>query len=284
MIALPVLDAHDPPVRVDGAARPGLLPAPLLPRRGRARSASPTPRVFAGRQLHAALEADEDGEAVSLELTSPALGLTGKVDCLRRRDGSLPPLRAQARPAAPARRQHRPTPGPPIACRSSPTPSCSKRPSASPSPRAASATTPPTSPSACPSTTPPAPTCTQAIADARRLRAVRRAAAHRRQRTALRALLAGPGLPARGGPPGARARARPRPPLPARPRRRHPARRRPGRPGRLQRRQPGRPAARPAGDQAPHPRRRDACCCTASPRSPPRRCASASSTASASTG
>jgi CRISPR-associated protein Cas1 len=45
-------------------------------------------RVYAGRELHAALAADEDGEAVSLELTSDRLGLTGKVDCLRRRDGS----------------------------------------------------------------------------------------------------------------------------------------------------------------------------------------------------
>jgi CRISPR-associated protein Cas1 len=44
--------------------------------------------VFAGRQLHAALEADEDGESVSVELTSAHLGLTGKIDCLRRRDGS----------------------------------------------------------------------------------------------------------------------------------------------------------------------------------------------------
>jgi CRISPR-associated protein Cas1 len=47
--------------------------------------------VFAGRHLHAALEADEDGEAVNVELTSAALGITGKVDCLRRRDGSYLP-------------------------------------------------------------------------------------------------------------------------------------------------------------------------------------------------
>ena len=47
--------------------------------------------VFAGRQLHAALEADEDGEAVNLELASSTLGLVGKVDCLRRRDGSYLP-------------------------------------------------------------------------------------------------------------------------------------------------------------------------------------------------
>jgi CRISPR-associated protein Cas1 len=48
-------------------------------------------RVYAGRELHAGLEAGEDGELASLELTSPAFGLTGKVDCVRRRDGSYLP-------------------------------------------------------------------------------------------------------------------------------------------------------------------------------------------------
>src|SRR5579864_5433291 len=48
-------------------------------------------RVYAGRELHASLEADDDGEWTSLELTSDKLGLTGKVDCLRRRDGSYLP-------------------------------------------------------------------------------------------------------------------------------------------------------------------------------------------------
>jgi CRISPR-associated protein Cas1 len=47
--------------------------------------------VFAGRELHAGLEDEEEGEWTSLELTSPTLGLTGKVDCLRRRDGSYLP-------------------------------------------------------------------------------------------------------------------------------------------------------------------------------------------------
>ncbi len=55
------------------------------------RSASPTPRVYAGRELHASLEADEDGEHTQLELADPVLGLVGKVDALRRRDGSLLP-------------------------------------------------------------------------------------------------------------------------------------------------------------------------------------------------
>jgi CRISPR-associated protein Cas1 len=45
-------------------------------------------RVFAGRELHAGLEAAEEGDWASLELSSDKLGLTGKVDCLRKRDGS----------------------------------------------------------------------------------------------------------------------------------------------------------------------------------------------------
>lgn len=48
-------------------------------------------RVYAGRELHASLAADEDGERTQLELTDPALGLTGKVDAIRRLDGSLIP-------------------------------------------------------------------------------------------------------------------------------------------------------------------------------------------------
>src|SRR3954469_19962193 len=48
-------------------------------------------RVYAGRELHASLEADEDGERTQLDLADPALGLIGKVDAIRRRDGSLLP-------------------------------------------------------------------------------------------------------------------------------------------------------------------------------------------------
>ncbi len=48
-------------------------------------------RVYAGRELHASLEADEDGESTQLELADPGLGLVGKVDALRRRDGSFLP-------------------------------------------------------------------------------------------------------------------------------------------------------------------------------------------------
>jgi CRISPR-associated protein Cas1 len=45
--------------------------------------------VFAGRTLHEELKQDEQdsGEWTSMELSSFRLGLTGKVDCLRRRDG-----------------------------------------------------------------------------------------------------------------------------------------------------------------------------------------------------
>ena len=46
--------------------------------------------VYAGRRLHEELTADE-GETVSLVLESETLGICGKVDCLRRRDGQLIP-------------------------------------------------------------------------------------------------------------------------------------------------------------------------------------------------
>src|SRR3954452_13193860 len=48
-------------------------------------------RVYAGRELHASLAADEDGERTQLELADPAMGLVGKVDAIRRRDGALVP-------------------------------------------------------------------------------------------------------------------------------------------------------------------------------------------------
>src|SRR5262245_61585371 len=48
-------------------------------------------RVYAGRELHASLEAGEEGEGTQLELADSGLGLVGKVDALRRRDGSLLP-------------------------------------------------------------------------------------------------------------------------------------------------------------------------------------------------
>lgn len=50
-------------------------------------------RVYAGRALHAArARAEEDaGEWTSVELAGEALGLVGKADCLKRRDGALIP-------------------------------------------------------------------------------------------------------------------------------------------------------------------------------------------------
>src|ERR1700731_4788816 len=90
MTSLPLLDPHAPPVRV--MALPALPYCPrlfYLEEVEEIRVADAA--VFAGRQLHAALEADEDGEAVNIELASSALSLVGKVDCLRRRDGSYLP-------------------------------------------------------------------------------------------------------------------------------------------------------------------------------------------------
>ena len=51
--------------------------------------------VYAGRRLHVELERDEEGEWHTLELQSEQLGLRGRVDCLRRRDGSLIPYEAK---------------------------------------------------------------------------------------------------------------------------------------------------------------------------------------------
>jgi CRISPR-associated protein Cas1 len=47
--------------------------------------------VFAGRRLHVELEREDEGEWQQIELQSERLGLRGKVDCLRRRDGSVIP-------------------------------------------------------------------------------------------------------------------------------------------------------------------------------------------------
>lgn len=99
MLPLPVLDSHRPPVRVMA------LHALAYCRRlfyleevEQIRVADD--RVYAGRQLHAALEADEDGESTRIELTSESVGLTGIVDCLRRRDGSyLPYEHKRGKPA-----------------------------------------------------------------------------------------------------------------------------------------------------------------------------------------
>src|SRR5436305_5744603 len=90
MVPLPLLDAHEPPVRVMALHALAYCPRLFyLEEVEEIRVADAA--VYAGRQLHAALEVDEEGEAASVELTSAGLGLTGKVDCLRRRDGSYVP-------------------------------------------------------------------------------------------------------------------------------------------------------------------------------------------------
>lgn len=105
MIELPVLDTHAPMLRVESLHALAYCPR-LFYFQEVERIDVPHDRVFAGRQLHAALEADEDGEAINLELTSATLGLSGKVDCLRRRDGSyLPYEHKRGQPARPERGQ-----------------------------------------------------------------------------------------------------------------------------------------------------------------------------------
>jgi CRISPR-associated protein Cas1 len=101
MIPLPVVNTDEPPVRVMALHALAYCPRLFyLEEVEEIRVADD--RVYAGRQLHAALEADEDGEQVSLELSSPTLGLFGKVDCLRRRDGSyLPYEHKRGKPARP---------------------------------------------------------------------------------------------------------------------------------------------------------------------------------------
>lgn len=51
----------------------------------------PNERVYAGRELHESLAAEEGESWDTLELSSPSLGLFGKVDCLKRRDGQMTP-------------------------------------------------------------------------------------------------------------------------------------------------------------------------------------------------
>jgi len=90
MIPLPLADTHAPPLRVMALHALGYCQRLFyLEEVEEVRVADA--RVFAGRELHASLEADEEGEQMSLELSSDKLGIFGKVDCLRRRDGSYLP-------------------------------------------------------------------------------------------------------------------------------------------------------------------------------------------------
>jgi CRISPR-associated protein Cas1 len=89
MIPLPLLDTHTQPVRVMALHALAYCPRLFyLEEVEEIRVADD--RVYAGRELHAALT-DEDGEFSTLELNSDKLGLLGKVDCLKRRDGNYIP-------------------------------------------------------------------------------------------------------------------------------------------------------------------------------------------------
>ncbi len=90
MIALPIFTTHELALRVESLHAFAYCRR-LFYLQEAERNSTPDERVFAGRQLHAALEADEDGESVSVDLSSQSLGLYGKVDCLKRRDGSYLP-------------------------------------------------------------------------------------------------------------------------------------------------------------------------------------------------
>jgi CRISPR-associated protein Cas1 len=101
VISLPVAEPAEPPLRVMALHALGYCHRLFyLEEVEEIRVADA--RVYAGRELHAALAADEDGEAVDLDLQSDVLGLRGRVDCLRRRDGSLLPY--EHKRGQPARR------------------------------------------------------------------------------------------------------------------------------------------------------------------------------------
>jgi CRISPR-associated protein Cas1 len=87
---LPVPDSHAPMLRVESLHALAYCPR-LFYLQEVERIEVPNDRIYAGRELHTSLEADEEGEQTQLELADPELGLIGKVDAIRRRDGSLLP-------------------------------------------------------------------------------------------------------------------------------------------------------------------------------------------------
>ena len=90
MFPLPVIEPHEPPLRVYSLH--ALVYCERLFYFQEVENIQvPNEYVYAGRQLHAELAADEDSEFVQIELVSQTLGLIGKVDCLRRRDGTYIP-------------------------------------------------------------------------------------------------------------------------------------------------------------------------------------------------
>src|SRR5437762_14335771 len=88
MTSLPVLDSHVPAIRIMALHALAYCERLFyLEEVEELRVADD--RVYAGRRLHENLE--EEGELVSVVLESDALGLTGKVDAIRKRDGQLIP-------------------------------------------------------------------------------------------------------------------------------------------------------------------------------------------------
>jgi len=90
MIALPFIDSDQPLMRAEALHALAYCPR-LFYMQEVERLSAPDDRVFAGRQLHAAIDAEDEGEAATFEFTSETWGLTGKVDALKRRDGSVIP-------------------------------------------------------------------------------------------------------------------------------------------------------------------------------------------------
>src|SRR5437870_309744 len=89
--------------------------------------------VYAGRTLHVEIAREEEGEWHSLNLESESLGLRGRIDCLRRRDGSIIPYEHKRGRAARTRDEQQP----PTSAHASASPASSKfgSPSAWPSDR-----------------------------------------------------------------------------------------------------------------------------------------------------
>ena len=85
-----IISTQDPPLRVISLHDLGYCPRLFYLTEVEGLQA-PNAAIYAGRELHASLAADEDGERTQLELADPTLGLVGKVDAIRRRDGSLLP-------------------------------------------------------------------------------------------------------------------------------------------------------------------------------------------------
>ena len=81
-------------------------------------------RVYAGRTLHVEIAREEEGDWHTLDLESETLGLRGRIDCLRKRDGALIPYEHKRGRAARTRENDSPEsyktgssskPGPPCA-------------------------------------------------------------------------------------------------------------------------------------------------------------------------